>query len=172
MKKNLKKFLLFIILCAVLISVDQTTKYLANILLMKNYIIIKDFFYFELIYNHGAAFGMLKNARIFFCILTIIVLLLVEYVYVKIPADKKYNILKISFILLFSGAAGNLIDRLKYGYVTDFIAFDFGNYSFPRFNCADIYVTISFIALFILFIFIYKDEDISKILGRKKKDGE
>ena len=70
--------------------------------------------------------------------------------------------MRIISITLFAGACGNLIDRIKTGRVIDFIAFDFGSYSFPRFNCADIYVTLSAIALFIMIIFVYDEKQLKE----------
>ena len=72
-------------------------------------------------------------------------------------------------IILLSGAVGNLIDRIKCGYVVDFLAFDFGSYKFPRFNVADIYVCVSAAILFILIIFVYSDEQLHDILNMKGK---
>lgn len=170
MSKKYKSVFIFIIACIVLVVIDQVTKKIINSTFTDDIIIIKDFFYISRVYNYGAAFGMLKNSRILFCVITFIILLLIEFVYVRMPIDKRYRILRIDLIVLFSGAAGNLIDRLKTGYVTDFIAFDFGSYSFPRFNVADIYVTLSTILLFILLLFVYKDEDFNNILRIKKHD--
>ena len=170
MKKATKHVVIFIIACILLVAIDQVTKNIINIIYDHDIVIIKDFFSIQLVYNQGAAFGMLKNSRVLFCIITFIILIGIEFVYIKIPDDNRYKALRIDLILLFSGAVGNLIDMIKYGYVTDFLAFDFGSYPFPRFNIADVYVTVSIIILFILFLFVYKDDDLKKILGRKKHE--
>ncbi len=166
MNKNIiKKTIVFIVSCAILIVIDQFTKSVAeHTLSAGNFVVIKDFFYFELIYNTGAAFGILGNARVFFCIITIIFCMLIEWFYIRIPDKKEYIPMKITGITLFSGACGNLIDRIKVGRVTDFIAFDFGSYSFPRFNCADIYVTLSAVALFIMLIFVYDEKQLKEVM--------
>ena len=70
-------------------------------------------------------------------------------------------------IFLMAGAVGNLIDRASQQYVVDFLYFKLIN--FPIFNVADIYVTCSAIALMILGIFYYKDEDIEMIFPSKKE---
>ena len=70
--------------------------------------------------------------------------------------------------VLVAGAIGNFIDRLVNKYVIDFIYFSL--IDFPIFNVADIYVTLSVIALFILIFFYYKEEDFKFIT--KKKTGE
>lgn len=162
--KNItKKIIVFIVFCAVLIIIDQLTKAIAvNTLADGNFVIIKDFLYFELIYNNGAAFGILGNARIFFCIITIIFCLFIEILYIKLSDKKEYIPLKIISMTLFAGACGNLIDRIKSGRVVDFIAFDFGSYGFPRFNCADIYVTLSVAALLVMILFVYDDNQLKE----------
>lgn len=71
-----------------------------------------------------------------------------------------------------AGAAGNLIDRIRFGYVVDF--FYFRLIDFPVFNVADIYVTVSFAVLLLLVFFQYKEEDL-EFFGKKKgtsADGE
>ena len=164
MNKNIiKKIIIFIVSCAILIIIDQFTKSVAeHTLSAGNFVLIKNFFYFELIYNTGAAFGILGNARIFFCIITIVFCLLIELFYIRLPDKKEYIPMRIISITLFAGACGNLIDRIKTGRVIDFIAFDFGSFSFPRFNCADIYVTLSAIALFIMIIFVYDEKQLKE----------
>lgn len=165
MNKNgiVKKVVIFIICCAVLIFIDQITKSLAvHTLSDGNVNIINNFMYLELVYNSGAAFGILNNWRIVFCILTVIFCIVIEIFYLRLPGKRTYLPLRIIGIVLFSGACGNLIDRIKTGVVVDFIAFDFGSYSFPRFNCADIYVTLSAIALFIMLIFVYNEEQLKE----------
>ena len=162
-KKSLRNTFIFIISCLFLIALDQITKYIAASQLPNNTIeLIPNFFSFELVWNNGAAFGILQNARVLFCIITIIICIAIEYLYFRIPHTKEYIYLKIIGILLFSGAIGNLIDRVKRGSVIDFIAFDFGSYSFPRFNFADIYVSLSAVALFIVVLFVYNEEQIGR----------
>ena len=65
--------------------------------------------------------------------------------------------LLITCTLLVSGAAGNFIDRVRFGYVRDFIYFKLIN--FPVFNVADCYVTVSVVLLIILILFVYKEDD-------------
>ena len=70
-------------------------------------------------------------------------------------------------VLLTAGALGNFIDRITQGYVVDF--FYFSLIDFPIFNVADIYVVVSFIALIICILFIYKDEEFSFLQFKKKE---
>lgn len=167
-KRKIKNIVFFILVTLILIAIDQITKYIAAASLTgADKDIIEGFFYFELVHNRGAAFGILSDSRIFFCIVTIIFAMIILFVNIKLPDEKLYRPLRVTLIILFSGAIGNLIDRIKNGYVIDFIAFDFGKYSFPRFNVADIYVCSAALLLFVLTIFYYNDEQLSAIFKGK-----
>ena len=71
-------------------------------------------------------------------------------------------------MFLFAGAVGNLIDRIKDGFVVDFLYFEL--IDFPVFNVADIYVTCSVFVLFLLVMFKYKDADFEFLKSSKKDD--
>ena len=83
---------------------------------------------------------------------------------------KKYMLMRITIILLGSGAVGNFIDRLFLGYVRDFIYFRLIN--FPVFNVADCYVTIGLALFIIMILFIYKDEDFNFLKPDRKGSNE
>ena len=85
----------------------------------------------------------------------------------KTPDAKKYRILHLLLSLIAAGAIGNMIDRVRFDYVVDFIYFVLIN--FPIFNVADIYVTISTIALVILLLFVYKENDLNFISFKQKR---
>lgn len=89
---------------------------------------------------------------IFFAVLTIVVLVLLAIVYQRIPLNRRFLPLNIIAVGIFAGAAGNLIDRVIHHYVIDFFYFSLIN--FPIFNVADIYVTLSAVALIIAVLFI------------------
>ena len=86
---------------------------------------------------------------------------------IKLPAEKKYLPMNIAGALVWAGALGNAIDRVDKKTVTDFIYFVPIN--FPRFNVADIYITVSAIMLGIVLIFVYKEEDTAYLFTFKKK---
>jgi signal peptidase II len=69
--------------------------------------------------------------------------------------------------LIAAGAIGNMIDRIRYDYVVDFIYFVFIN--FPIFNVADIYVSISTFVLIFILLFYYKEEDLNFISFKQKR---
>ena len=90
------------------------------------------------------------------------------YVIINLPATRKYMPLLITCTLLVSGAVGNFIDRVRFGYVRDFIYFKLIN--FPVFNVADCYVTVSVALLIILILFVYKEDDFGFLKLSKKGD--
>ena len=124
---------------------------------------------FELHYleNRGAAFGMLQDQKVLFVLIAMIILTVIVYVLVKTPYQKMYTKLHITLVFIAGGAIGNLIDRLRYDYVVDFLYFSLIN--FPIFNVADIYVTLSSIYLVILLLFVYKESDLEFLTFRTKK---
>lgn len=152
-----------------LVGVDQVTKYLAKINLenANPFVIIKGVFQLQYLENTGAAFGMLKDKLLFFILLTLIVLIGIGYVYFKMPEHKKYLPMRLVLIFISAGAIGNMIDRIVHNYVIDFFYFEL--IDFPIFNVADCYVTVSAVALVLLFLFYYKEEDFDFISFHKKE---
>lgn len=194
MEKKSKKTLLFSGLSMViLILLDQFTKYLAVLFLKDKPAIpiIKDIFELKYLENTSAAFGMdpisllhnifqfeaftanpelYLNVRMgFFYVLTIAMIGVFVWVFLKIPNKKRFVFIDWILIFISAGAIGNLIDRMTQQYVVDFLYFKL--IDFPIFNVADIYVTCAGIVFFILGIFYYKDEDI-EIIFPSKKDKE
>lgn len=122
---------------------DQLTKYivLAKFSLHEVLPIIPGFFDFTYVRNTGAAFGILAQAdprfRIpFFFIVPVVALVAIFLVFRKIgDRDKK---MAVALALVIGGALGNLIDRVVFGYVIDFLLFHWKyEYQFPAFNIAD-----------------------------------
>lgn len=169
-KKRVFSLLFYIIGIAVLTELDQITKVLAESKLMgkPDFKVIGDAFVFSYLRNEGAAWGMLSGKINLFLIFTVIVVLLVTYVIINLPVTKKYVPLLITCTLLVSGAAGNFIDRVRFGYVRDYIYFKLIN--FPVFNVADCYVTVSVVLLIILILFVYKEDDFNFLKISKKGD--
>ena len=158
MKKPLRLFIYFIV-CALMVALDQFSKYLAVIHLKgkENEVWIKNVFELQYVENDGAAFSSFSGKQGFLLVVTIIVLLLVIIEFVRIPDGKRYIALRINFLMIVAGALGNMIDRVRQGYVVDF--FYFVPINFPRFNVADIYVTLAMPLLVILLFFVYKDHE-------------
>ena len=165
-KKQYGRCLIAVVLFAVLVCLDLMTKLWAqNTLPEKPIILIQGVFELRYLENRGAAFGLLQNQRTFFIILTVIFLAAMVYVYMRIPSDKKYLPLRLLVIIVSAGAFGNFYDRLTLTYVRDFLYFSL--IDFPIFNVADIYVTCSAVAFFILVVFVYKEDDLA-FMEKKK----
>ena len=137
-----------IIFSIMFLLIDEASKIiLDNVLsLGKSITIFDKFLYITKVYNDGISFSMLTGKRwliVFFSILILIFL----YFYMKKFKENKRNI--IAFSLIFGGLLGNLIDRIIYGYVVDYLRFIIFDYNFPIFNLADICITIGVILLII-----------------------
>ena len=164
-KKSLKLWIggIFAVL---LIFLDQWTKQLA-VLHLKNASsipFIADIFELSYLENHGAAFGILQGQKTFLILITCVSMVVLIYLYVRIPGEKHYFYLYLTLILLIAGAIGNFIDRCMHDYVIDF--FYFKLIDFPVFNVADIYVTTAAVIFIVTFLFYYKEEDMDLLFER------
>lgn len=106
--------------------------------------------------NRGAAFGILQDNRIFFILLTIVIVAGLIFYFIK---NYKTNpqILNIALAFVISGAIGNFYDRLIQGYVVDFLEFAF--VKFPVFNVADIFVTVGSFLIIIYLLFFEESKN-------------
>lgn len=142
----MKKITVISFIC---IIIDQLIKIIVtnNLDLNTELIIIDNFFSLTNVQNDGAAFSILSGNRIFLICVSLCALILLYFLFVK---DKKLkNIDKIIYGVLLGGIIGNLIDRVLYGYVIDYLSFNIFGYSFPIFNFADICIVLSMIGLII-----------------------
>ena len=114
-----------------------------------------------LIWNEGIAFGLLgfenKIMYNFFTILIITVLTFVLYLLITTKDYRSYF-----YVMIFGGACGNLIDRLRYSSVPDFIDFHIYNFHWFIFNVADIFISLGVFCLIIAEIMINKINDYEK----------
>lgn len=132
------------------IPLDQITKYIARITLAGKppKIIIPNLLQFQLIYNDGASFGILKGNQLFFAIVTIFALILFGYLFTQSNFKKK-KIFSISIALFIAGTFGNALDRIFIAEgVVDMIHIPLIPI-FATFNLADAYMNIAIV----LFIF-------------------
>lgn len=124
--------------------------------------------------NKGAAWGFMAGRPIFLIVVSLAILALYVAFYViklKHLKNSVSPLLAISAGFIVGGCIGNLVDRLAFGYVRDFINFQFFN--FPVFNFADIAVTISVVLMVIYLIFVYpKESDVKKIFKKTIKNEE
>lgn len=123
---------------AVLI-LDQLTKYWAEHILQTGVIAILPVFDLSLAHNTGAAFGFLRDQggwqHVFFGGLAVVVSITL-IVFIKGLKDHERH-LAIAYSLIVAGAIGNVVDRVVYQYVVDFIHVFYGDWHFPHFNVAD-----------------------------------
>ena len=147
------------ILIVLLIVADQGTKALiaASPEQFGNLEVIHDFFYITYVKNTGAAWSMLAGQRVFLSLLAAVaILVMIFYMNKMLKEDNKLSAFALA--LMIAGAAGNLIDRLMFGYVRDFLNFYIFGYDFPVFNVADICLSVGVFLLIISTIF-EKDPD-------------
>lgn len=168
-KPIIKSVTIAVISAALLIAIDQITKYFAALYLKEQGPIdlIPGVFQLQYLENKGAAFGLLEGQKVLFVIATFFFLIVLGYCFYKIPFEKRFLPLRILTITLTAGALGNMIDRIWHNYVIDFFYFELIN--FAIFNVADIYITVSTVIVFILLLFYYKDEDLNRIFPKKGK---
>ncbi|WP_446007935.1 signal peptidase II [Candidatus Electrothrix sp.] len=132
----------FFIIMALVVVGDQLTKVsiLDNFALYDSTAVIPGFFNLTFLRNSGAAFGMLSGMpllwrQIFF--ISIAVVALVALVLMQRKMGKENAWYTLCFALIGGGAVGNVIDRVLYGSVVDFLDFYIGKYHWPAFNVAD-----------------------------------
>ena len=108
--------------------------------------VIPKIFHFTLVHNTGIAFGLFKNMGIVFIIVSVIAILFFSWFLYSRRQEKDFSTFSIlAFSLIIGGAFGNLIDRLQFGFVIDFIDFRI----WPVFNIADSAITIGALILII-----------------------
>lgn len=162
-------YLIHAFVCLLLIFIDQISKYFVRLYVKGNTITLwKDVFSFHYHENRGSVWGILQGKIDILLFASVILFAVLLYVYIKVPKTFFYRPLIWILVFMTAGAAGNTIDRLVFGYVTDFLYFELIN--FPIFNIADCYITIcAFLTIFLVFT-KYKDDDFEFLsLHRKEK---
>lgn len=172
MQKNESKFgriagrtWIILLVAAFVIPLDQWTKELVRDNIEKFHYIIPipalgEYFVFEHVDNHGAAFGILQGAgNVFILIAAVVTVGVLYYAIRHLPDDQR--LIRILLGFQVGGALGNVIDRIMQGYVTDFVKVGIpGVYYWPNFNIADSAIVCSVIALAV--VILYQDIQISK----------
>ena len=152
----MKKLIPISLVC---LLIDQIIKVVitTNLKIADSINIITNFFRITYLQNTGAAWSILSGNKIVLILITIIALFLIYYFLLKNKTLK--NIEYILYGILIGGILGNLIDRIRFGYVIDYLDFNFGSYRYPVFNLADSAICIG--VLFIIVIMI-KESRIKK----------
>lgn len=145
------------------IGVDQLTKFLAVKFLegRESLSVIGEILHFNYVENTGMAFGMLKNQRWIFISVSCIAIIAIIVLLIKYKPKSKFLLIAAAFIA--GGGIGNMIDRVFFGYVVDFIYIKIIN--FAVFNAADSFVCVGTVMLLIYLLFFPND-----FFGSEKKD--
>ncbi|WP_027701526.1 signal peptidase II [Metaclostridioides mangenotii] len=149
--------MIYALIIVVLLGIDQISKLLAlkHLQDVSTIPIINNIFHLTYVENRGAAFGMLQNNQIIFVVIALIASIFGMYYL----CTKKIHIVgKIGIMLLISGALGNLIDRMRLGFVVDFL--DFRIVWQYVFNIADVFVVVGTILLCIFILFFDNKEKV------------
>ena len=160
-----KKNILFLAVAGLVVLLDQLTKgwIIATMRLHDAYPVIDGFFNIIYVRNPGAAFGFLAGASpvfrsVFFLAVTLAAILLILH-YLRQTRIEEISLV-LSLALILAGAVGNLIDRIRFGEVVDFLDVYIGAHHWPAFNVADAAITTGASVLMIL------------LLGRRKEKTE
>lgn len=162
MNSSVKKAVTFLSVLISVLIVDQWTKHLIHSKWRwgESLVLIQDFFALTYVRNMGAAFGFLNSAPAafrdrFFLAVPILAIITISYFLWKLPVKERATFFALS--LIFSGALGNLIDRLRFGYVIDFLDAHYKEvYHWPVFNVAD---SVIVVGVGILMLVTYRKPD-------------
>lgn len=149
-----KRFLwLFVGLAAGVLILDQTTKAMvsAALRLHESRPIIPGFLTLTLVHNTGAAFGILAGEHSplrtgFFLVVSVVAMGVVLWLLWRLRPEQKVEAVALS--LIFGGAVGNVIDRMRFGKVIDYIDLFYRSYHWPAFNVADAAISVGVFLLF------------------------
>ena len=152
------KYTRLLIVAGLVVLIDQVTKYLIVIRLplFQSIEVIPGFFDITHIHNPGGAFGFLADQSsglrtIIFFFVSVLAVVLILWFYHNTPPS--HPLLATGFALIFGGAVGNIIDRIRMGKVIDFLDVYIRNYHWPAFNVADSAITIG-IGIFIMHLLL------------------
>ena len=146
-----KNIFVFLLISVLLVTCDQLSKALAikflSSLNTNSFEIIPQVLRFELLFNEGASFGIMKDQRLFLILVNLIACILAVFLITHKDQINNNTYWFFGLCFLFSGSLGNLIDRILFGKVTDFINLLILPGDFPIFNVADILINIAVLLL-------------------------
>ncbi len=161
-------YIAHVLVCFLLVLFDQITKYFARTRLKVAPKPIWDGV-FALHYheNRGSIWGILQGKVDILLIASIVIFAILIYAYIKMPKTRTYGPLLWVLVVMMAGAIGNTIDRIFFGFVTDFLYFELIN--FPIFNIADCYLTVCAFLMVILVFTAYKDDEFTFLSPKRKE---
>ena len=167
-KKTPRDYIIYTAVIMIGIFLDQLTKYLsvAYLKAVDTVPLIRDVLHLTYVENRGAAFGMLKDHRwVFIVVSTVAIIAMALYLYLGHASTTLYGV---SIAMVVSGGIGNMIDRIALGYVIDFI--DFRLINFAVFNGADSFVCVG-AGLLILALVIEIVREMKEERARQESQG-
>ena len=143
------------------------TKYLAALYLRNSsgFSLVQGVLELTYVENTGVAFGLFPDNRIFLILLSVAALILFLALYFHVAQFSGNFFYYAALVLLTAGTAGNLVDRVRLGYVIDFIYFSLIH--FPVFNVADMCICVG---VFLLFIMIFREEEDVLVTGTEGEE--
>lgn len=140
-------YLIYTIICLILIAIDQYTKTLVKtyLVLGQSIPLIKNFFSLTYVLNDGAGFSLLRGQQTLFLLITPLAIIIFTYLLIKEKHRRPLN--TAAYLMIIAGTIGNFLDRLSTGLVVDFLDFNLFGYDFPIFNFADILLTVGIFGL-------------------------
>lgn len=152
-----------LLLSLLVVAVDYVIKLLVinNLKPVGTIDVIPNVFQLKYVENRGAAFGMLSNARWIFIVFTIVIIIALIYIMIRKKITSK--LFNVAAILIIGGGIGNLIDRIFYGYVVDYLSVSFFP---PVCNFADYCITVGAILMVVYLLFF------SDFLNKKGKKND
>ena len=142
-----KKNILFLAITVLVVFLDQATKVwiISTLGLHEGFPLIDGFFSIVHVRNPGAAFGFLASAPplfryLFFIAVTVAAIVLILH-YLRVSRIEEPSLVS-ALALILAGAVGNLIDRIRFGEVVDFLDVYIGSHHWPAFNVADSAITV------------------------------
>lgn len=152
------KYLLLALISGALVALDQMAKiYIhSNFSVGESVTVIPDLFNITYVRNPGAAFGFLRDAHetfrsLFFLSMPPVAMVIILFILRGVPSTDRLQV--VALCAIFGGAIGNYIDRLRFGFVVDFLDFHYkGQWNYPAFNIADSAIVCG-VAVLILLMF-------------------
>ncbi|MCA1796993.1 MAG: signal peptidase II [Geobacteraceae bacterium] len=143
---------LLILACALLIPLDQWTKYLVleHMHLHQSRTLIEHYLNLVYVQNTGAAFGIFADSAMrvpFLSGIAVLAVGVILWIMPRLGREQRWQ--KLGLMLVVPGAIGNLIDRVRFGYVIDFIDVHWYQYHWPAFNVADSAITVGVVFMLV-----------------------
>jgi len=147
-----RRYGLLILACVLIIPLDQWSKYLVvqRFELHQSMTLIEHYLNLVYVQNTGAAFGILADSAVrvpFLAGIAVLAVGVILWIIPRLGVEQRWQ--KLGLVLVIPGAVGNLIDRVRFGYVVDFIDAHWYQYHWPAFNVADSAITLGVVFMLV-----------------------